>query len=353
MICNMKMVLQKIFSLGLIVLSIACLSSCKTETTENLEDNQKHTDSILNVIQSPELKALNQRILANPNDAALYNERARMYLKFKLLEDAIYDAKRSIRIDSTKAEFYLTEADIYFAANETRNAKDVLEKVVRKFPTNTEGLLKLGELFFIVKQYDYAFTKINEALKIDQNLSKGYYLKGDIYKEVGDTAKAISSYETAIEQDNQNFGAFFSLGLIYSSRKSPLAFEYYDNALRIKPNSIEVLYAKAKLLQDLNKYDESATVYKSLLKVDSLHAFSLYNLGAIDLEVNKNTKSALEYFSKAINSDPRYAEAYFARGVCYQELKDINNAKADYQMCLQLKPNYEPAVEAMNSLGGK
>lgn len=349
----MKIVLQKISVVALVVLSVCFLVSCKTEATENSEENQQHTDSILNVIQSPELKALNQKILENPNDAALYNERARMYLKYKLLEDAIYDAKRSIRIDSTKAEFYLTQADIYFAANETRNAKDVLEKIVKKFPANTEGLLKLGELFFIVKQYDNAFAKINEALKMDQNLSKGYYLKGDIYKEIGDTAKAISSYETAIEQDNQNFGAFFSLGLIYSAKKSPLAFDYYDNALRIKPNNVEALYAKAKLLQDLNKYDESASVYKSLLKADSLHTFSLYNLGAIDLEVNKNTKSALEYFSKAINSNPKYAEAYFARGVCYQELKDIDNARADYQMCLQLKPNYEPAVEALNSLGSK
>jgi hypothetical protein len=32
-------------------------------------------------------------------------------------------------------------------------------------------------------------------------------------------------------------------------------------------------------------------------------------------------------------------------------MKDNNNASADYQMCLQLKPNYEPAVDGLNSLG--
>lgn len=349
MICKMVGVSKKIV-FGVILVSVTTLFSCKTGTDDIEVNEQKHTDSILSVIQSPELKALNQKILDNPNDANLYNERARLYLKLKLLEDAIYDAKRSIRIDSTKAEFYLTEADIYFAANETRNAKDVLEKVVKKFPTNTEGLLKLGELFFIVKQYENAFAKINDALKIDQNLSKAYFLKGDIYKETGDTAKAISSYETAIEQDNQNSGAFFSLGLIYSSRKSPLAFDYYDNVLRLKPNNIEALYAKGKLLQDIGRFDESIDIYKSLLKVDSLHSHALYNLGAIDLDVKKDAKGALEYFSKAVYADPKYAEAYFARGVCYEELKDVNNAKADYHMCLQLKPNYEPAVDALNAI---
>ena len=62
-------------------------------------------------------------------------------------------------------------------------------------------------------------------------------------------------------------------------------------------------------------------------------------------------KKALEYFTRAINANPKYAEAYFARGACYQELNDKANASADYQMCLQLKPNYEPAVEGLNSIG--
>jgi Tfp pilus assembly protein PilF len=77
----------------------------------------------------------------------------------------------------------------------------------------------------------------------------------------------------------------------------------------------------------------------------------MYNLGAIEFGINKNPQKALEYFTNAINAEPKYAEAYFARGACYQEMKDNANASADYNMCLQLKPNYEPAVEGLNSLG--
>jgi tetratricopeptide (TPR) repeat protein len=326
------------------------LASCKTEADKVTEDTA-HTDSLMKALNSPELKAINQKILAAPNNADLYNERAKIYLSLKQREEAISDAKRAIRIDSTKADYYLTEADIFFAANETRNSKDVLEMVVKKFPANTEGLLKLGELYYLVKQYENAFAKINDALKVNVNLSKAYYLKGSIYKETGDTAKAISSLETAIEQDNKNYGAFLDLGLIYGARKNTIALEYYENAISINPSRTDGLYAKAKLLQDLNKTDEAIAMYNRILKTDSLHAFSLYNIGAIELEVKKDAKAALNHFTQAINANPKYAEAYFARGVCYQELKDKNNAFADYNMCLQLKPNYEPAVEALNSLG--
>lgn len=335
--------------LALIVVTVI-LISCKPGDGAVVEDTKK-TDSLLKIINSPELAALNKKILDNPDDASLYNERAKIYLQFKQTEEAINDAKRALRIDTTNAAYYLTEADVFFAANETRNAKDVLELVVKKFPENTDGLLKLGELYYFVKQYENAFAKINQALKINENLAKGYYLKGNIYKEIGDTGKAISSLETAIEQDNKNYGAFLDLGLIYAAKRSELAIEYYNNALRLNPTSSEALYAKAKLFQDMGQMKEAIVGYEQILKNDPTHVFSMYNLGAIEFGFNKNAQKALEYFTKAINTDPKYAEAYFARGACYQELKDRDNASADYNMCLQLKPNYEPAVEGLNSLG--
>ncbi len=324
--------------------------ACKPTATNQVDDTRR-ADSLMSRLNSPELKAINQKILENPNDATLYNERAKLYLSLKQMEDAINDAKRSIRIDSSNAAFYLTEADVFFAANETRNAKETLEKIVRKFPENTDGLLKLGELYYFVKQYENAFAAINKALKLNENLAKAYYLKGSIYKETGDTAKAISSLETAIDQDNRNYGAFLDMGIIYGARKNTIALEYYDNAIRINPTATDALYAKAKLLQDLNKTDAAVLLYNQILKIDSLNEFSLYNLGAINLGVKKDPEKALDYFTQAINSNPKYAEAYFARGVCYEELKDKHNAYADYTMCLQLKPNYEPAVDALNSLG--
>ncbi len=323
--------------------------SCKPGE-EGIVENSHRTDSLLKVINSPELATLNKKILDHPDDASLYNERARIYLQYKQFDEAINDSKRSLRLDSSNATYYLTEADVFFAANETRNAKDVLEKVVKKFPENTDGLLKLGELYYFVKQYENAFSKINQALKVNENLAKAYYLKGNIYKEIGDTGKAISSLETAIEQDNKNYGTFLDLGLIYAAKKNALAFEYYDNAIRLNPLNSEALYAKAKLFQDMNQIKDAVVLYNQILKHDSAHVFSLYNLGAIEFGINNNPQKAVEFFSKAINFNPKYAEAYFARGACYQALDDKNNAMADYKMSLQLIPNYEPAVDGINSL---
>ena len=208
--------------------------------------------------------------------------------------------------------------------------------------------MKLAELFYLVRQYENAITNINKALKIDENLANAYYLKGSVFKEMGDTAKAISSFQTAIEQDNKFFDAFLDAGILYASRKNPLAFEYFDNALRLRPNSENVVFAKARLLQDLNKIDESIVLYNEILSKNKNNTDVLYNLGAISLYKKKKTNEAIDYFSKAIAVNPTYTEAYFARGVAFEIMKDVDNATADYKMCLKITPNYEPALEALN-----
>ena len=280
----------------------------------------------------------------------MYNKRARVYLGLKQLNEAVYDSKRAIRLDSTNAAFYLTLVDVYFIQNSTRLAKELLEITANKFPDNTEALLKLSELYFLVKKYQKGIEFVNKALRVDENLAKAYYIKGSIYRESGDTSKALSSLETAVEQDNKYEDAFYDLGVIYSARKNPIGLDYYNTVLKINPNNENAKYARAKLLQDLGKMDDAVREYEAILHMDKNCENCYYNLGAIYLNVKKDNKKALEAFTKAIEVNPNYVEAYFARGYTYALLKDKESAKADYAMCLKIQPNYEAAIQGLNEL---
>lgn len=310
----------------------------------------EHADSLSVQLNSPELKAVNKKLVQNPNEASLYDERASIYLGLKQFNEALNDAKLAVRIDSSVADYYLRIVDIYFAMNNTRQAKETLLSLEKKFPDNKEALLKLAELYFIVKQYQESITYINKSLKLDEHQARAYHMKGNVYLEIGDTAKAISSFQTAIEQDNAFADAHYDLGMLFAAKKNPLALQYYANALKIQPAHEQALYAKAKYYQDLNKYDEAIVEYKSmLLRIKNCEACE-YNLGAIYLEVKKDYQQALTHFSKAIEMNPYYLDAYIARGFTYSKLGNSASAKADYNMCLKLQPNYELAIEGLNSL---
>lgn len=330
----------------------AFLQSCSPKGNTEDANIAKH-DSLAEKINSPELKAINDMLLKEPSNDSLYNERARIYIGLKQFDEATGDAFRALKIDSMKAKYYVTLADVYFAQNKTRQSKETLETAVKRFPDNTEALLKLAEIFYLVRQYENAITHINSALKIDENMANAYYLKGSVFKEMGDTGKAISSLQTAIEQDNKFFDAFLDAGILYASRKNPLAFEYFDNALRLRPGSENVVFAKAKLLQDMNKISECVALYKEILLKNKDNTDVLYNLGAISLYKTKKPNEAIDYFSKAIAVNPEYTEAYFARGAGFELMKDVENARADYEMCLKITRNFEPAITALNNLPKK
>lgn len=324
--------------------------SCQNAADKETQASNAKTDSLSIKLNSPELKTVNAELLKDPNNAELYNKRANIYISLKQQMEAVNDAKRAVRIDSSKAEYYITIVDALFSLNKTRDAKDILERIEKKFPDNTEALLKLSELYYLVRQYQKAIDYVNKALKIDENLAKGYYIKGSIYRESGDTAKALSSLETATEQDSKYEDAFYDIGVIYSARKNPLALEYFNAVLKLNPKNEEAKFARAKLLQDLGKIDEAISEYEYVLLQNKNREDCLYNIGALYLEYKKDNKKALEYFTKAIAINSNYTQAYFARGYTYTKLKDKDNARADYNMCLKIEPNYAPAIQGLNEL---
>lgn len=341
--------MQMIYKILIVVTSLFLLVGCKTKPDNDATD-LKFQDSLLNKINSPELKAISKKITEEVNKPELYNERAKLYIQLGLAEEAEKDANRAIKLDSLKPDYFLTKADALFSANKTKLAKDELELIEKKFPTNTEALLKLAELFFIVRQYQTAIDYCNKALKVDESIAKAYFIKGSIYRESGDTAKAISSLITATEQDNRFDQAFFDIGVIYAAQKNPIALNYYDNAFKINPTNNDVIYARAKFYQDISKIEEAIKQYDYLLSRDKNYFLANYNLGAITLELKNDPKTAINYFTKAIESKADYIEAYFARGYAYSKINEKENAKADYKMCLQLEDNYEPAITALNKL---
>ena len=335
------------------ILIVFLLSSSCGNKNENQKTENILVDSTLSKLNSPELKAVNADLNKNPNNSILYYKRGQLYLNNKDFNAAIGDAQRAIKIDSTKADYFILLCDAYFFSNQTRLAKETLEYCLKLNPASTEANLKLAEMYFYVKKYQESINYINKALMVNQTLAKGYYLKGMCYKESSDTGNAVSSFQTAVEQDNNYYAAYMELGLIFANKKNPLALEYFNNALRIDPKSSEIYYDIGKFYQDINKPKLATETYKKLLSFNPNDKNAVYNLGAIELYFNKNIEAAKKYFSDAIFTDPNYAEAYFARGVCYDQQKDYQNAKADYQMAIQIKPNYDFAIENLNKLEGK
>jgi len=326
------------------------IASCTNSTKEKENTDAVKKDTLSDEIHSQELKNANDLLKENPNNPHLYYKRGEIYLGFKDFDAAIADANRALKIDSLSNDsFYILLTNAAFYSGQTRLAKETLDRCVKNLPNSTQGYLKLAELYFYVKKYQESINNINSALKIDPTLAKGYFIKGMCYKESGDTGLALSSMQTACEQDDKYYDAFVETGRLLAAKKNLLCIEYFNKALKINPTT-EVIYFVGKFYQDNKRIPQAIDAYNKLLTIDKKNKNALYNLGVIQYAYLKDLDKAKGYFTQAIDADPEYAEAYLARGICFEDLKDYANAEADYKMAVQSKANFEPAITRLNDL---
>jgi len=296
------------------------------------------------------IKILSEKIKLNPKDGELYNQRASIYLQLKNIDSAFRDINRALMIDSVKADYLSTLSDVYMASGRVQNALAALEKALKFEPDNIVALLKKAELHLYFEQYGKTMDLTEKVLKLDINNSKAYFIRGMTFKLKGDTADAIKNIQKTVELDQENYNAFMQLGILYAAKRNKMAVEYYNNALKLNPKSIEAFYALGMFYQDNGFLNEALSSYTNLLLIDSTYKFAHYNMGYIHLVYLKMYKEAIKYFNKAIKFAPDYYEAYYNRGYCFELLGDILNARKDYKKALEIKNNYEMAIEGLNRL---
>ncbi|MDR1182732.1 MAG: tetratricopeptide repeat protein [Bacteroidales bacterium] len=297
-----------------------------------------------------ELVKIYKAIEKEPNNASLYLDLSSYYMKTKQLDSALNNALVAIRLDSGNANVYVAVSDVYFSMNYIDNAEEMLEKAIALDNKNNEAYLKLGELYFLLKDYQQSEEILLKSLQQTEYNPRAYHILAWNYREKGDTSLAIRYYLTAVEQDPDYFDAYTELGILYHYRHNPLAIDYYNNALNIQPDNIQILYNIAMFYQETKEYEKALEKYRMILQIDENHKYALHNIGWIYLMGEDKFEEAVVFFSKAIEQDTTYIEAIYNRGLSFEQLKKYDNARQDYMYSLRLITNYPLAIEGLNRL---
>lgn len=335
---------------ALLLLVFSC-GGDKKKTDNKNQVQQKDTSSYVY-----HEKILNERITADVNNAALYNQRALLHLRFGDFQRALNDVTRALHIDSTTLEYTYTKGEIYFGALRLDKAMLEFEKVLSKDKNHWRAHLKMAKIFKYLERFQDAIDHINEALKQDEHLAEAYFLKGSVYELLGDSAKAATSFQTAVEQKADYYDAYISLGLLYGAARNKMALEYYNTALALKPGSLEALYNKAIFQQDNGMLPEAIATYRQILAVKNDFEIAYHNIGYIYLVEFKDFPTAVTKFDSALNINPSYVSAIHNRGLAFEEMKEYKKARADFKMALAINPQYDKSaneLDRMDRLGLK
>lgn len=303
--------------------------------------------------ESARLDSLSALLETSPQNPALLNERAKAFLQLGELSLAIADVGRALLLDSTEADHYLTISDVYFRMGEPDRCVRSLEKAHALQPENTEPLHRLAQFELYLKNHQKSINYANDMLSLDPQDDRPFIIKGLCYKELGDTAKAIHNYLEAVTENPENYDAYVQLGVLHWGLKDPIAEQYLNSALDIRPDAVDALYALGMHYQDADRLNDALEIYTRILAIDSTFRTAHFNIGYIQYQHLQLYTEALLSFDRAVKIDPQYHQAIYMRGLCYEAKGDVNRAKREYSYAIEVNPNYGKAAEGLRRILSK
>ena len=283
-------------------------------------------------------------------------ERGNRYLKTFEFDKAIADGAKAFRIDSNNLEARLLFADILNNKPDRSITTDVsaaqrhYKFALKKRPKDPKVLISLASTYSQQMDFEESFKLINKALRIDKRYRDAYVLKGSNYLFLNKPDLAKSSYETAVQQDPKFFEAYLMLGSLYQSENNEICLEYYRTAVSLQPKNPDVLFSLAYAYQLFNQPAKALALYRKMIQVDTAYYQALNQIGVIKQYNYKEIDSAIYFYKSALQTEPRFVQAWHNLGMCYEERGDVSQALQSYGKALKYDPNFEMSRERADQL---
>lgn len=298
------------------------------------------------MLYSPNIRPLTEAIRADTTQANAWFNRGLALHRIGQDSLALQDWYHAARLDTNRADYASAIGDMLFEHKDVEGSVRWLQRALRHNPDDPRAQLKVGKMMLFTKDYENAFAAINKVLRRDAFNPEGYYLKGMIYKELKDTAKAISSFQTALNVAPDYRDAAIQLGQVYCQRGNPLGLEYYESAYTMDTSDVFPLYARGMYYQQKGDFEKAKEEYTRCILHNTQYADAYFATGFILLQQDSFEK-ARRQFDHVTRVAPTDARAYYNRGLCSELLGDKDAAAADYRQALIFDSHYATAQEGL------
>jgi protein O-mannosyl-transferase len=134
--------------------------------------------------------------------------------------------------------------------------------------------------------------------------------------------------------------AYVNLGALLNSQKQyEAAIGYFQQAVRLKPSTVEPHNNMGIALTELRRYDEALSEFQEALRCNPDYAPAHYRLGVLYAKMNRLDDAEQEYLT-AIGYGPPVPETFFELGLVWERQGKHALAPKAYRDALRIKPDY-------------
>lgn len=316
------------------------------------------------------------------------NLRARLllsdvYISQNEYEKAAEYLKKALELNSQFPSVKLKLAEVYKKLGMTNDYAKILEDTLDSYQGKQREyiLRQLAAAFFELKDYDNAIKYFTFVLNDSPEDTQALFFLGVVYEAKGDIENAIKFYEKAYGVRNDYFEPLKRIAyLLYKNKKYDLAVNYLDKvgeqgrdieyfrlkaaiyedmgeiALAIKvvedgllknPESEELLFSYAILMEKEKKHKEVINTMKKLLEINPKNPTYLNFLGYLYADIGINLDEAYDLIKSALKYEPENAAYLDSMAWVLYKMKRYKEAY-DFQLkALKKSPSEKEMREHM------
>ena len=185
--------------------------------------------------------------------------------------------------------------------------------------------LILSEAQIANKLYEEALIALNEAQKLNPNLSEIYFAKSTVYLKQSKFKEAKLAINSGLKITPNNHNALFQMGNIYLIEKDySLAIKIFDKAINIKSDFWQATNNKGLAYFEQDEINLSIKFFKKAISIEE-NAEPLLGLAAC--LSNDDINQALLLAKKALNKDPNYVEYNYRKEQLWGEKLQTSTEK--------------------------
>jgi tetratricopeptide (TPR) repeat protein len=240
-------------------------------------------------------------------------------------------------VSITNPEVYIQLGD-YYSEKDGFNLSNALAQYSKAFelnPNYTRTLLRQGQLYVKVRNWDEGVRYFNQAIETDPTFAPAYREKAELLYRAGRFAQAIESYEKYLELNNscrvqQRYASFIFLTNDYRR-----AVEEIEKALPCNPSNIIMYRLLGYGYYELGDYEKGMSnldKYFAMAEAKDKSIISGADLAYKGKLLAKtgHEEEGIELIAKALEADTSYREGYGEIAQIYSKSKNYEKAAEWY-----------------------
>jgi tetratricopeptide (TPR) repeat protein len=278
------------------------------------------------------LEDYNQALKLNLSFAFAYGNRALVWLEKEDYDKMRPDFERCYQINPKLRGIFDRDERTICEAHIARHTA-----LLRRNPRDANALFNRARAYEQLKDYPRALEDANRALPVAQKKDSVQIVRGNVLLELNKYDDAIEAYTDALRANPAQHIAYHNRAVaLHKKKEYRAAIQDFTEALRLKPADPEAYAGRARAYKRLQEYEKAIADYTLADRNGYSEPWESANQRGYCYAAVGKTELAFAEQTRAIEFNPQYSYAHFARAEALQKLGRTDEVKKEYIAITQL-----------------